>query len=67
MTEVTEPELIEFVNERIRDLEGQFTVTPVTKDTDQRSVHMLSDGKPPSPQSPELPPQFVRRVGRWED
>ena len=66
LLEVTEPTLIEFINERIKEL-GDVTLTSVESGTDQRSIRILSDGKPPSPQSPPQQPVFVRRTGRWED
>lgn len=66
LLEVTEPQLIEFVQEKIKALDG-FTMEPSGLDTAPRSVYTLSDGKPPNPQSELRPPGFVRQIGRLED
>jgi hypothetical protein len=66
LTEVTEPELIEFINDKIRET-GDVTMTPVEEDTGPQSIHMLSDGTPLNPQSPPQPPESVQRKGQPED
>jgi hypothetical protein len=64
LLELTEPDLIIYVKEKIAEID--VTLTPVGLGIGPRLVHMLSDGKPPNPQSPQ-PPAFVRRTGQFED
>lgn len=66
LLEVTEPHLIEFIKEKISELDN-FTMEPSGLGTGPRAVHTLSDGKPPNSRSPTRPPEFSRRIGRLED
>jgi hypothetical protein len=66
LLEVTEPHFIEFIKQRIAEIDD-FTLGPSGLDTGPRSTHTLSDEKSPNPQSAPLPPEFSRRIGRIED